>query len=239
MKQPLFLTWVSLLAAGCATPYSEVPIAVNFPTSQQEKLQSAHHWRVIGQSIAARLSHAIAADQGCRAAPMICPTVAVATSDRPSSFERALVHTITTELVTQGWKVQTEIPAEIVIRLDIHAQRFTSRPPDGKFTSWALLAGGLVALSDNPEIGIWHHFSPGAAVLTGLAAADIWRIQTSQFASGAIPEIEVMVSASAVRDGVYLARTTDIYYLATDDLALYQPPPSPPLPPAVLPVKGS
>jgi hypothetical protein len=243
---PIFLRLALLsLAAGataaCTTPYSEVPVAVNFPTTKQEKLQSAHHWQVVAQAIAARLTTALQQEQECRAQPMICSTVAVATSDRPSPFEKGLAAALTTELVQKGWKVRTELPAEIVVRLDIQAHRFQNRPADGKFTSLAALGVGLWVVSDDENIGIWRNISPGAAVLTGLTAYDIWRWQMSEFAKGPTPEVELIVSAAATREGIYLARTTDVFFVADSDVTLYLPPPAPaPLPaPAHLPVHGS
>ena len=241
---PIFLRLALLsLAAGvtaaCTTPYSEVPVAVNFPTTKQEKLQSAHHWQVVAQAIAARLTTALQQEQECRAQPMICPTVAVATSDRPSPFEKGLAAALTTELVQKGWKVRTELPAEIVVRLDIQAHRFQNRPADGKFTSLAALGVGLWVVSDDENIGIWRNISPGAAVLTGLTAYDIWRWQMSEFAKGPTPEVELIVSAAATREGVYLARTTDVFFVADSDVTLYLPPPAPLPAPAHLPVHGS
>ncbi len=234
--------WLILLSAAaagaCTTPYSEVPVAANFHTTTQEKLQSAHHWQIIARGIAARLSQALEQPLGCRAELPICPTLAIASSDRPSAFEKALAAALTTEMVARGWKVRTELPADVTIRLDVLGQRFTNRPADGKFTSLAFLGTGLWVLSDDPNAGIWANISPGASVLTGLAAIDLWRWQMSQYASGPTPEVEVMVSASATRDGVYLARTTDVFYIADSDVALYTPPPAPLPAPTLLPVKG-
>jgi len=231
------LLWlVGVATAACTTPYSEVPVAVNFPTTKQEKLQSARHWQMIAQGIATRITAALQGEQGCRAQPMVCPTVAVVTSDRPSSFEKGLAAALTTEMVQKGWKVRTELPAEIVLRLDIQAHHFQNRPADGKFTSLAALAVGLWVVSDDKDIGIWRNVSPGAAVLTGLTAYDIWRWQMSEFAEGPTPEMEVIVNAAASREGVYLARTTDVFFIANSDVALYLP--SPPAP-ARLPVRGS
>lgn len=242
MSQPLSrcaaLTLAAVAVAACTTPYSEVPVAVTFPTTKQEKLQSAHHWRVIASGIAVRLTEALQQEQGCRSAPLVCPTVAVASSDRPSAFEKGLAAALTTELVQRGWKVRTELPAEIVVRLDVQANRFRDRPADGRFTSLAALGVGLWVVSDDETIGIWQNVSPGAAVLTGLTALDLWRWQRSEFAQGPTPEVELIVTASASREGVYLARTTDVFFIADSDHALYLPPA--PLPtPTRLSVQGS
>lgn len=243
MNHPTFCKTVLAAAAltlgACTTPYSEVPVATNFPTTTQEKLQSAHHWQVIAQGIAAQITQALQQEQGCRSAPLVCPTLAFASPDRPSPFERALIAAITTELVRHGWKVRTDLPAEITIRIDTQANRFQNRPADGKFTSFAALGAGLWVLSDDKNIGIWEHVSPGASALVGLAASDVWRWQTSQFAQGPTPEVELMVNVSAVRDGVYLARTSEIFFIADSDVALYTPPPAPQPAPTVLPVRGS
>ncbi len=229
---------LALASAACTTPYGEVPVAANFPTVKQEKLQSAHHWQVIAQGIAVRLTQALEQPLGCRADLPHCPSLAIASSDRPSAFEKALAAALTTELVNRGWKVRADLPGDVIVRLEILAQRFSNRPADGKFTSLAFLGAGLWVLSDDPNAGIWANISPGASVLTGLAAIDLWRWQMSQYASGPTPEVEVMVSASATRDGVYLARTTDVFYIADSDVALYTPPPAPLPAPTLLPVKG-
>ncbi|WP_217125286.1 hypothetical protein [Hydrogenophilus thiooxidans] len=239
VARALLVGAIAFGVAACTTPFSEVPVATNFPTTTQEKLQSAHHWQVIAEGIAAQITQALQQEQGCRSAPLACPTLAFASPDRPSPFERALIAAITTELVRQGWKVRTELPAEITLRLEVQANRFRNRPADGRFTSAAVLGAGLWVLSDDKNIGVWEHVSPGASALIGLAAADLWRWQTSQFAQGPTPEVELMVHVSAVREGVYLARTSEVFYIADSDLALYTPPPAPLPAPTVLPVRGS
>lgn len=42
----------SLVLTGCAAPYTETPLATNFPTSKQPKLQAAAHWNVIANDVA-------------------------------------------------------------------------------------------------------------------------------------------------------------------------------------------
>jgi hypothetical protein len=53
------------LFAGCATPYSEAPLATNFPTSKQQKLQAAAHWNVIAGDVASRFRRASRTSAHC------------------------------------------------------------------------------------------------------------------------------------------------------------------------------
>ena len=47
---------ITAMIAGCATPYSEAPLATNFPSSKQPKLQAAAHWNAIAGDVAKQLA---------------------------------------------------------------------------------------------------------------------------------------------------------------------------------------
>ena len=47
---------LAAILAGCATPYGEAPLAANFPTGKQPKLQAAAHWNVIAYDVAQQLA---------------------------------------------------------------------------------------------------------------------------------------------------------------------------------------
>jgi hypothetical protein len=90
--------------------------------------------------------------------------------------------------------------------------------------------------------GLWTQTSPqGIATGAALGAAfDAHRWFSSEFARGGVPQLEMIITVSALTNGQYVGRVSNIYYLTDSDLALYMqmppPPPKPALP--VMPLKG-
>ena len=62
----------SLFLTACTTPYSEAPVATNFPSSKQHKLQAGAHWNVIANDAASTLVSSIRLGKGCIAAYPDC-----------------------------------------------------------------------------------------------------------------------------------------------------------------------
>jgi hypothetical protein len=95
--------------------------------------------------------------------------------------------------------------------------------------------------------GIWglhdlvvHNGTNHAGATAGLAVAitgDVLEYNMAEFAKGPTPEIELILTVSATKGGQYLARSTNVFYIADSDATLYcwkaetcalTPPPPPP-----------
>jgi len=224
----LFARWRSsalCLAAGgllaaCATPYSEAPIASNFETTKQLKLQAASHWNAIAGDAANSIANALKLGKGCIAPTPECNMVFVREVKNPSAFAVAFRTQFITSLVNRGVNVAKVPAGSIEIDFDIQPLKFSAERRDGKFVSAAYIYAGLWALH-----GVWEDVSEGGSVGLALGAFDMNRWMTSDLASGPTPQHEIIVTASASSAERYLGRVTNVYYLADTDGALYKSPP--------------
>ena len=91
---------------ACTTPYSEAPVAIQFPTSKQNKLQAGAHWDAIAKD-AANLGTSL------RLGKAASPPIRIATSwrcarpRRTQEFARGFQTLLTTALVNHGVQVPT------------------------------------------------------------------------------------------------------------------------------------
>ena len=106
---------VAVLAAGCATPYSPVPVATNFPTSEQQKLQAAAHWMAITEHIEKQLVPAL--NNSPRRALFVQPL-------RGSPFERAVAGQLMTSLVNGGFVVAKTPDDALKVEVDTQVVAF-------------------------------------------------------------------------------------------------------------------
>ncbi len=151
---------IALVATACATPFAPAPLAVNFESSTQHKLQAAAHWNVIAADVAARLSARVPANT-----PLFVNRHADA-----SAFERAFTAQILTALIEAGHPVM--------------------RTPEGAL-----------------RVGV-----------------DTQALLDSEFARGATPSMEIIVTTSVTDGNRYVARNTSVYYVEDADQRLYHAP---------------
>ncbi|MBB3122218.1 hypothetical protein [Pseudoduganella violacea] len=192
--------------AGCAMPYSPVPVATNFPNTEQPKLQAAAHWDVIARHVQQTLSNDLK-----KASPR--PFYVPEPKANASEFEQALTSHIITSLVNAGHTVSLTPAGALKVDLKVQAVTFAANRPQYRYRGEATaLATGLWVLSDiDPTVG---------AVGT-VAALDTYSWFRAKFAPGATPKTEVIVTVSVTDQYRYLARTSSAYYVADADAALY------------------
>jgi hypothetical protein len=197
---------VALLLSGCAVPYSPVPLATNFPTSNQAKAQAAAHWVAITSHIEQQL---IGPLQGSPNRPLyVAPAQA-------SAFSQAMTAQLITSLVNDG-KVVAKSPAG-ALRVDIDTQVVAFAPdrPQYRFSGErSSLAVGAWAIT-----GVQHTVPWMATV--GIFGEDAYAWFRSGFASGATPKTEIIVTISVSDEQRYLARSTSVYYVTDSDRSLY------------------
>lgn len=198
-------TALAAALAGCAVPYSPAPLATNFPTARQEKLQAASHWNAIADHIEQRV---VTEMKKHPQRPFHIAEVKDA-----SPFQRAVTNQVITSLVKDGFVVARAPAGAWKVELDVQAVTFTPNRPQYRYSgAHVALANGAWVLSDiNPTVGI--------VALAG--AGDAYHWFHSQFAPGETPKTELIVTLS-VGDGFrYYARSTSAYYVADTDRALY------------------
>lgn len=236
----LFGASIAMLA-GCAPfPYTEAPLATNFATTQQLKLQAGHHWQVIANDAADTLSQALAKGGSC-IKPHGCPSLHMQSAPA-SAFGRAFNSQFISRLVNQGQSVAINGPGDVTLAIEAQTVRFAGNRSQymgvGKFT---MLGAGIWGLHDlTSHSGAGH---AGATAAMALAiTGDVLAYNMAQFAKGPTPEIELILTVSAMKGGQYQARSTNVYYIADSDASLYcwkeeTCAPTPP-PPATLGVVG-
>ncbi|KQV80954.1 hypothetical protein ASD15_13790 [Massilia sp. Root351] len=203
------------LLAGCAgqqvpqiphTPYSPVPVASNFPTSNQYTLQAAAHWGVIAQHI----EKGLAADLK-KSPPR--PFYIAEPSPQASPFQRALAAQLVSALVRDG-HIVSRTPAGS-LKVDIDVQAYTFAPGRAQFRypgEPTVLTAGVLALT---------LLEPVAGLLAGVAAIDTYQYQHAKFAAGDTPQTELLVTVSVSDQYRYYARNSTAYYVADSDRTLY------------------
>lgn len=228
MRNYLILGASLSLLAGCAPfQHTEAPLASNFATTKQMKLQAGHHWQTIADDMADSITAALGKGTLtlCVAPAGNCPTVYVGPATPASPFSQAFQTGFVTRLVKTGTHVAVAAPAEINVAIDIQSVRFS---PDrrqylgaARFTQISL---GLWGLRE-----MYYEGSHAMPILAGSILADIYEWNMSEFAKGPTPQMEVIVTASATKGAQIVARATNVYYIADTDAQLYAPPPKPPV----------
>lgn len=196
-----------LLLAGCAMPYSPAPVATNFPSTLQPKLQAAAHWGVIARHMATELG----------------PTLKTAPSRslyvdplQSTTFTQGMKSQLMTALVNDGFVVvRKPVPGALRIELDTQVVAFSKDRPQYRYAGLptALASGAWVLTS------IQH--SPEWLATAGVYGYDAYRWFTAQFAPGATPKTEMIVTLSVADEQRYYARTTSVYYTSDEDAMLY------------------
>ena len=197
---------IAAMLAGCATPYSEVPLATNFPTTKQEKVQAAAHWNIIAKDVANQISSKLAERRPLH----------VTQPAGKSAFERAFSNQLVSSLVTNGHAVLKQPAGALSVEVDTQVVGFSPNRPQYRH------AGTATALMT----GVWAlhvgEATAGAALYATVAAADAYSWFRSEFATGETPKTEIIITTSVSDGNQYLSRNTSVYYVADSDKALYE-----------------
>lgn len=230
MPAPSFRTCsASLLAAAAcllgACTSLDVPRAENYPASSQKKARAIHHWDVLADDVAARVANRMALVGRPGAAVQL-----VAATGTGSAFQQGFRELLMTRLLDRGVAVAT---GQGALRLEVGTQvvRHAAFAPTSNPAPWTTLAASVAVLRDMAM----HHHSAFSGIFAGVgvaAALDTANHMRHGSAAGGPTGIEVLVSTALHDDRLYLARTTDIYYIDSADTALFEPP----APPAARPM---
>jgi hypothetical protein len=189
-----------LILSGCATRYTPAPLAANFPTTKQAKLQATYHWGIVANAIERQLAAQLKKT----------PTrpVFINVPADPNPFQRALATQLTTSLVNDGFTV-ARAPAG-ALKIDIDVQTLTFAANRRQYNTHF---GQRFPLAD----GVWMAQELTAPRLENEPLDPL----ESEFAPGATPRTEIIVTLSVSDQYRYLARSTSAYYVADADYALY------------------
>jgi len=210
---PSTISLAVLLLSGCTHKYSEAPLATNFKTTNQKKLQAAQHWEVIGNDLAESIIKKIGTNKN----------VYVNHIDNDLKFNNSLYSFIMSRLISSGIRVsKVKKESDIVINIGTNDVEFSNKNR-GIYTrtkgSITMLSAGVGAI-----YGISHLTSGPAIIGTGIAAIgmDTYNAYHSQYASGFTPKNEIIVTVSAIDGNKYVAHYSNIYYIDDSDRKLYE-----------------
>jgi len=206
--------------SGGTGPYpasNEVPIAANFETTRQHKLQAVEHWRRAAVDSAGALARSV------RAGPVVhlrrsCETTGCAPQSCDTVFNRVFFNEFLTALVGLGHRVSlVPVPGAASIEIDVQSVGFAPNRPQYRYAGVPTEIGpGVWALRD---IASLVDAQGNAAPRTEGTVHNWWR---AEFAGGRTPRNELVVTVSALSpERAYVARDTRIYYTADHDTSLY------------------
>ena len=200
---------------GCQTPYSPTPLATNFPTTKQEKLQAAAHWTVIAGHLEQQLVEEL------KKAPQ--RPLFVASTANPSPFQRAVNDQLISALVKDGYIVSRTPTGALQVNLDIQALTFSAnRKQAGTVGAATAIATGVWVLAERAYAGDPVRKLGRFAGAVGIGAGiDAYEWFGSEHASGPTPRTEIIITASVTDEHRYVARASNTYYVADGDRALY------------------
>jgi hypothetical protein len=175
----ILLSFVLTFLISCT---SQIPVATNYPYSEQQKMQAPHHWEVLAAEVVSQLnqSRKVSDSMPIYVVPKFLspdkenPAILTATkplaeadeSDRLITipFKRAYQNYLITQLVNAGYTVVNECKAaELIMTFDIQLVKHNNRPvrsPDIVSKFGRVIAGA----ADGAYIGV--EASPYEVVIT-------------------------------------------------------------------------
>lgn len=219
------LFFLSMLI-GCSSMNAkyQVPIPKDHAKAEQKLLQSSKHWDIIAEDVAIQSIDALN-NKGLLKMPMTLKS-----HGNPSIFHQSLNNFITTHLVNKGAVISAhpeinKIFDKIQIEHDIQVVKFKSertnrRKSDylpGQYTVQSL---GLVTLYN--AVTRWSSDSLKAGFIgIGVARDAIANSERNDDSLLEIPNVEVIVHSSIIKDGTYIMRKSNVYYFNEPDKSLY------------------
>ena len=209
------LTWTAAASAvlaliGCAQ--APIPVAQNFEYTSQYKVRSAGHWDLVARDVAAQTRTMLGSAGVAGNVPLhvVAPV-------NPSSFDLGFRDFLITQLVHDGANVRTDPGSALAVTYSTQVVRHNSDRPHfipGMFT---MLAGGLAAAYGLRLEHVDAKIAAGLGLAVGLDFAN-------SINSGGPTNTELILTTTVTRDGQYVARKTDEYYLENVDTPLFMRP---------------
>jgi len=193
---------------GCTAKYSEVPLAKNFPTTGQEKIQAAAHWDIVSEHIASKLVLNIAGKVNKNTGVFV-------DSNKSTPFNRSIESQLISALLQDGYRVFKTPADAISIQVSTEVVEFSEKRLQAKNIGIpTALVSGVWALTAVDA-------SVGGVATAAIATADFSRSTLSENASGETPKTEIIITITASDKNQYLGLTKGTYYVSDTDKWLY------------------
>jgi len=208
MKKKYFLLAGLLLLTGCSTPYRESPIATNFKTTKQHKLQSLHHWKVIANDIVAHINPKLKSHKIYLSLP------------NETTFQKSFNNLLRNALINSGYSIVLNPQnADLTINYNLNVVKFESRKElinRDNIPKYTFLTSAIIVASKN--VG-----TPAAAAGTALAtAAGIDAYHFFNSIKTTTPIYEISITLNIKNDKQYVDSVNRVYYVADEDLYNYK-----------------
>lgn len=200
------LLGAAAMLTGCAN--APIPVAENFQYTSQLKVRSAGHWDLVSRDVVGQTLGSLS-QAGAAGVPLY-----VALPPNPSAFDTAFREFLITKFVQSGTPVMQAPGNTMEVTYQAQVVRHNSDRPHfipGMFT--ALAAGVGVAHG----LGTVH---VDAAILAGVGLAVAADYGNSIY-SGGPTNTEMILTTTVARNGQFVARKTDVYYLENVDAPLF------------------
>lgn len=209
------LTWTAAAAAlmalvGCET--APIPVAKNFEYTSQYKVRSAGHWDLVARDVAFQ-TRAMLESAGIGDATPLHVVAPV----NPSAFDLGFRDFLITQLVHDGAVVRTDPASALAVSYSTQVVRHNSDRPHFIPGAFTMLAGGLAAAYGLRLEHIDTKIVAGLGLAVGMDYA-------ASINSGGPTNTELILTTTVTRDGQYVARKTDVYYLENVDTPLFMRP---------------
>ncbi len=194
------------LTMGCAN--APIPVAENFKYTSQPKVRSAGHWDLVSQDVVGQTLNTLG-QVGATGAPLH-----VALPPNPSAFDYAFRDFLITKFVQSGAPVMQKPGNTLDVTYQAQVVRHNSDRPHfipGMFTMLAAGVGAAYGLRNQ---------AVDAGVLAGLGLA-VAADYANSINSGGPTNTEMILTTTVARNGQFVARKTDVYYLENADTPLF------------------
>lgn len=209
MPQKFIFLFIVCGLVGCA----RIPEPIDYPHSVQRKMQAAHHWDVLAKDVALRINNELVRREYYDVPLYVKPTCGdedtPCSAQETSSFNEAFRDLLITDLVNVGVPTR-KVPDDksLIVNYKVQlirhkATRFRTLQP-GLLTS---LTAAVVVMRNAPEEIL-------AIVGAGLIDYANQNLITND-------HHEILITTSLTRNGSYLYRGSDIYYINDPDYTHY------------------
>lgn len=214
----------SLTACSSYNAKYQVPVPQDQAKSYQLKLQAARHWDLMANDIAKQSMESLAKRK------LENTPISIAKQTKQSPFSNALNEFVITRLVNHGATVKKVADDKLVMEYDIQVVRFDENRSNRNDSSYipgqyTALASNLVVTYD--AIKRWKDvnrraWAYGAGIGWGMVLDIMQMSSRADESTIEIPNVEVIVTSSLVKDGNYIMRRSDVYYVNEPDASLYK-----------------
>ena len=211
---------LSVAVVSCAPTRSaglpEVPVPVNFSTEAQHKLQSLSHLNNVAEDMADSVLKKYASGGGCIPGQRCNLSIFVRNPNIDTKYSRAFHSQFVSALVNRGMVVLSQRTASVEAEIDMQVFKFRGLEQEASFceknpcSSCATEVGnGVWVIRDLNDTSV-HKFS---SLSISVAECGDTNSKKWFYSPHTTPTTEMLITVSFIKDGQYMARTSNVYYV--------------------------